>query len=153
MAYGPPAASRRLTGPAPPPLARGTLPRVNRVLAVIARPGQESADPGALLYAFRRAGAGLALVCLTRGEAPPLNSTQERLGTRRPWEGVPVVARMLPGARSGRLVDLGPAARPARAVQRAAVKAHASQSGALAEAEYRLDLMGDREMLRWLSRA
>jgi N-acetylglucosamine malate deacetylase 2 len=68
------------------PLPGGPLPRAQTVLAVIARPGQEAADLGALLYAFRRAGARLALLCVTRGEASPLNSTCERLETRRPWE-------------------------------------------------------------------
>jgi N-acetylglucosamine malate deacetylase 2 len=66
--------------------ARGPLPRARHVLAVIARPGQESADLGALLHAFRRTGARLALLSVTRGEASPLNSTWERLETRRPWE-------------------------------------------------------------------
>ena len=38
----------------------------------------------------------------------------------------------------------------ARAVQRSAVAAHASQSEALPEVERRLDLLGGRETLRWL---
>ena len=54
----------------------GWLPRAHSVLVVLARPGQESADLGGLLYAFRRAGTGLALLCLTRGEASPVNSTR-----------------------------------------------------------------------------
>jgi LmbE family N-acetylglucosaminyl deacetylase len=62
------------------------LPRAGHVLAVTARPGQESADLGALLYAFRRRGASLALLTLTRGEASPVNSTCERLENIRPWE-------------------------------------------------------------------
>jgi len=62
------------------------LPRGLRVLAVTARPGQESAELGGLLSAFRRAGSSTALLCLTRGEASPLNSTCERLETIRPWE-------------------------------------------------------------------
>ena len=41
------------------------LPGAGRVLAVTARPGQESADLGGLLFAFRRAGASLSLLCLT----------------------------------------------------------------------------------------
>ena len=65
---------------------RGPLPRARQVLAVIARPGQESADLGALLHAFRRTGARLALLSVSRGEASPLNSSWERLETRRPWE-------------------------------------------------------------------
>jgi len=65
----------------------GWLPRAHSVLVVLARPGQESADLGGLLYAFRRAGTGLALLCLTRGEASPLNSTRAaRLEAVRPWE-------------------------------------------------------------------
>ncbi|MGH3295033.1 MAG: hypothetical protein ACRDP7_24865, partial [Trebonia sp.] len=47
----------------------GLLPSAVRVLAVTARPGQESADLGGLLYAFRRTGASLSLLCLTRGKA------------------------------------------------------------------------------------
>ena len=63
------------------------LPRAGNVLVVTARPGQESADLGGLLYAFRRASASLALLCLTRGEASPLNSTWcRRLEAIRPWE-------------------------------------------------------------------
>ena len=71
--------------PAAPPA--GWLPRAGSVLVVLARPGQESADLGGLLFAFRRAGADLALLCLTRGEASPLNSTwSARLEAVRPWE-------------------------------------------------------------------
>jgi N-acetylglucosamine malate deacetylase 2 len=239
--YAPGVVSRRpadpapitLVPPAPPaaisvpaaaaPLTRGSLPRAAKVLAVIARPGQESADLGALLYAFRRGGASLALLCVTRGEASPLNSTCERLETRRPWEllvagavigissftvadypdgaltrcplaeltelvqrdirrhapdlllivdpaaGRPddavvaravcaaarladlsVVARTMPGARGARPVDLGPDPVAARAAQRSAAAAHASQSEALPEVERRLGLLGHRETLRWL---
>src|SRR5215472_15032150 len=62
------------------------LPRAARVLAVTARPGQESADLGGLLYAFRRSGASLSLLCLTRGEAAARNSGTTRLEAARPWE-------------------------------------------------------------------
>lgn len=62
------------------------LPQARRVLAVTARPGLESADLGGVLHAFRRAGAHVALLCLTRGEASPLNSTCQRLEVIRPWE-------------------------------------------------------------------
>ena len=62
------------------------LPRARHVLAVIAQPGQESADLGRLLYAFRRRGANVGLLSLTRGEVSPLNSTCERLEEIRPWE-------------------------------------------------------------------
>ena len=62
------------------------LPGAENVLAVIARHGQESADLGAILHVFRRRGARLSLLCLTRGEASPLNSTCERLETIRPFE-------------------------------------------------------------------
>jgi LmbE family N-acetylglucosaminyl deacetylase len=53
---------------------------------VTARPGPESADLGALLYAFGQAGARLALLSLTRGEASPVNSTRSQLEAVRPWE-------------------------------------------------------------------
>jgi LmbE family N-acetylglucosaminyl deacetylase len=62
------------------------LPSAARVLAVTARPGQESADLGGLLYAFRRSGASLSLLCLTRGEAAAGNSGAARLEAARPWE-------------------------------------------------------------------
>ena len=62
------------------------LPSAVRVLAVTARPIQESADLGGLLYAFRRSGASLSLLCLTRGEAATRNSGMARLETARPWE-------------------------------------------------------------------
>jgi N-acetylglucosamine malate deacetylase 2 len=67
--------------------ADGWLPPAGSVLAVTDRPGPESADLGGVLYAFRRAGARLSLLCLTRGEASPLNATQSaRLESVRPWE-------------------------------------------------------------------
>jgi N-acetylglucosamine malate deacetylase 2 len=79
------------------------LPRASKILAVIARPGQESADLGALLYAFGRRGARVALLSLTRGEASPLNSTCEPLETVRPWE-LQVAAGLL-GISSVRVSD------------------------------------------------
>ncbi len=63
-----------------------TPPRAASVLAVTARPGQESADLGGLLYAFRRSGASLSLLCLTRGEAAEQNSGSVLLEAVRPWE-------------------------------------------------------------------
>src|SRR5271156_350616 len=62
------------------------LPGAGHVLGVTTRPGQESADLGGLLYAFRGGGASLGLRCLPRGEAAPLNSTCARLEAVRPWE-------------------------------------------------------------------
>jgi LmbE family N-acetylglucosaminyl deacetylase len=64
----------------------GPLPSAIRVLAVTARPGQESADLGGLLFAFRRSGADLSLLCLTRGEASGYNAGTARLESTRPWE-------------------------------------------------------------------
>jgi N-acetylglucosamine malate deacetylase 2 len=226
MLRTPATTSRTPASPAPPQLARGLLPRATTVLAVIARPGQESAELGALLYALGKAGAHLALLSLTRGEASPLNATAEQLETRRPWElqvaagligvssvavadfpdgglarspiaelsdlvgreirrhaadllividpvaddsddatvaraaraaaaraGVPVMARTALRSGSGRLITLGADAGAARAWQRSAVAAHASQAEALPEVESRLDLLGDHEMLRWLESA
>ena len=200
------------------------LPGAADVLAVIARPGQESADLGAILHAFRRRGARLSLLCLTRGEASPLNSTCERLETIRPFElqvaagllgissvtvadypdgglrlalvpelteqvrrairwqapdlllvvdpapagdpedaraakaaclaaeqaRLPVLARSLPGASGGWMVELGADAAAARATQRCAAGAHASQSAAWPQVLRRLDLLGRQERMRWL---
>jgi N-acetylglucosamine malate deacetylase 2 len=71
-----------------------SLPSAVRVLAVTARPGQESADLGGVLYAFRRSGASLSLLCLTRGEAATRNSGAARLEEARPWE-VQIAATVL----------------------------------------------------------
>jgi LmbE family N-acetylglucosaminyl deacetylase len=73
------------TGTAPA-LNADSLPSAVRVLAVTARPFQESADLGGLLYAFRRSGASVSLLCLTRGEAATRNSGNARLEAARPWE-------------------------------------------------------------------
>jgi N-acetylglucosamine malate deacetylase 2 len=224
-AYAEAASGQRLSG--------RPLPRAGHVLAVTARPGQESADLGRLLYAFRRRGASVALLTLTRGEASPLNSTCERLESIRPWElqvaagllgicslmvadyadgklnryqaaeltervrrairahaadlllviepagadpagrepagadpddaavaravasaaeqaGVPALARMPRAARSGWHVDLGADAAAARAVQRSALAAHASQAEAQPRTQHRIDRQDDREQLCWL---
>jgi N-acetylglucosamine malate deacetylase 2 len=81
-----PGAGARLPVPVSEVPADGPLPRAATLLAVTARPGQESAELGGLLHAFRGQGASLALLCLTRGEASPLNSTYMPLEAIRPWE-------------------------------------------------------------------
>ena len=202
---------------------RARLPRAGHVLVVTARPGQESAELGGVLYAFRRSGASLALLCLTRGEASPLNSSYARLEAIRPWElqlaasvlgisgiavanypdgslcrvpaaeltdrirrairqhcadlllvidpaegdadgiviatavsaaahqaGLPAVARTAPAAPGAWMIDLGADTATARAIQKAAASAHASQSEALPQLARRLDLLDGREELRWL---
>jgi LmbE family N-acetylglucosaminyl deacetylase len=204
-------------------LASDGLPLAATVLAVTARPGAESAGLGGLFYAFGQAGADVALLCLTRGEASPLNSTHARLESVRPWElqlaswllgissvavadypdgrlrscqlpdlterveraiaahapdlilvldpaagdpddaqvaraaclaagsaGVPVVARTMPGAHGSWLVELGAEADAARAVQRSAARAHASQSEALPKVLRCIDGLSGGEHLRWL---
>jgi|SRR5215469_13329604 len=209
--------------PGTPALASNGLPRASTVLAVTARPGPESTDLGALLYAFGQAGARLALLSLTRGEASPVNSTRNRLEAVRPWElqlaswllgvssvavadypdgglrncqmsdltarvqraiaehapdlmlvpdpatgdsddawvaravclaakptGVPVAARTIHGAHGSWQVELGDQADAARAVQRSAARAHASQSETLRDVLVGLDRLGSGEQLRWL---
>jgi N-acetylglucosamine malate deacetylase 2 len=64
--------------------------------------------------------------------------------------GVPVAARTMPGAIGGWLVELGADSDVVREVQRAAARAHASQSETLPEVLAGLDSFGDREQLRWL---
>jgi LmbE family N-acetylglucosaminyl deacetylase len=200
-----------------------SLPGAVRVLAVTARPGQESADLGGPLYAFRRSGASLILLCLTLGETPAQSSGFTRLEAARPWElqmaasilgirqvsiasyrdgrlhryrtseltgrirhaitkysadlvlvvapetgdigdaavarattaaalqaGVPLAARTRPGVAGAWVVDLGPDAEIARAIQKSAAAAHATQSEALPETISRLDQLGSMETLRWL---
>lgn len=63
-----------------------SLPSAARVLAVTARPVQESAELGGVLYAFRRSGTALSLLCMTRGEAATVNAGTARLEAARPWE-------------------------------------------------------------------
>jgi N-acetylglucosamine malate deacetylase 2 len=204
--------------------AGGQSAWAGNILVVTARPGQESADLGGALYAFRRGGARLGLLCLTRGEASPLNSTRGgRLEAVRPWEtqlaacvlgissvavasypdgrlrcyptselaervwrairqhcadllvvidpesgdpddtavataacaaarraGVPVVACAGPDGRSPWVIELGAEAAIARAVQKSAAAAHASQSQGLPELTRRIDQLDGREYLRWL---
>ena len=221
--HAPSGANRSLPRSARADRTGQSLPRADRMLAVTARPGQESADLGALLYAFGRSGAQISLLSLTRGEASGFNSTIEPLQSVRPWElqvaasllgissvavadypdgrlsscGVsalterigraiaersadlvlvtdpaeralddavvamaackaadearlPALARTLSAARGGWQVDLGHHAAQARAVQRSAVAAHASQSDTLADLRFRLRLLGRCEWLRWL---
>jgi LmbE family N-acetylglucosaminyl deacetylase len=199
-----------------------SLPSAVRVLAVTARPGQESADLGGLLYLFRRSGASLSLLCLTLGEAAQ-GSGFTRLEAERPWEvqmaasilgirevsvasyrdgrlhrsptselagriqhaiskysaelvlvvapetgdigdaavaraataaalqaGVPLAARTRPGVPGAWIHDLGAEAEVARAIQKSAAAAHATQSAALPELISRLDQLGNVEALRWL---
>ncbi len=199
------------------------LPSAVRVLAVTARPGQESADLGGPLYAFRRSGASLSLLCLTLGEIAAQSSGYTRLEAARPWEvqmaasilgisqvslasyrddrlhhyrtsdlggriqhaigkysadlvlvvapetgdigdaavaraattaavrsGVPLAARTRPGVSGAWMVDLGAEAEVARAIQKSAAAAHATQSEALPEMISRLDQLGRMETLRWL---
>jgi len=66
--------------------------------------------------------------------------------------GVPVLARTgPPGCVPGAwVIDLGPDAGTARAIQKAAAAAHESQSAALPQLIQRLDLLDGREQLRWL---
>ena len=199
------------------------LPSAARVLAVTARPGQESAELGGPIYAFRRSGANLSLLCLTLGADAAQNSGMTRLNAARPWEvqmaasilgirqvsiasyhdgrlhhyrtselaqriqhaiskysadlalivapetgdigdaavaraataaalqaGVPLAARTRPGVSGSWMLDLGAEAEAARAIQKSAVAAHATQAEALPETISRLDRLGHVETLRWL---
>jgi len=206
-----------------PAFSPDPLPGAVHVLAVTARPGQESADLGGSLYAFRRSGASLSLLCLTLGETVAQSSGFTRLEAERPWEiqmaasilgirqlsvasyrdgrlhryraselagrirhaitkysadlvlvvapetgdigdaavaraataaalqaGVPLAARTRPGVSGAWTVDLGAEAEVARAIQKSAAAAHATQSEALPEMISRVDRLGSMETLRWL---
>jgi hypothetical protein len=64
--------------------------------------------------------------------------------------GVPVVASTRRGTRGAWTLDLGADTETARAIQKSAAAAHASQSEALPALIGRLDLLGSFETLRWL---
>jgi LmbE family N-acetylglucosaminyl deacetylase len=200
-----------------------SLPSAVRVLAVTARPGQESTDLGGLLYAFRRSGASLSLLCLTRGKAAGQGSGSTRIEEARPWEvqmaaailgirqvavadyrdgslhhyrtsdladrilqaaaeyaadlvlvlapetgdigdaavaraapaaalqaGLPLAGRTRPGVSGAWMLDLGADAELARAIQKSAAAAHATQAEALPELLSRVDQLDSVEALRWL---
>ena len=63
---------------------------------------------------------------------------------------VPLAARTRPDVIGARILDLGAEAEVARAIQKSAAAAHASQSEALPGVISRLDLLGNVEALRWL---
>jgi LmbE family N-acetylglucosaminyl deacetylase len=201
----------------------GLLPSAVRVLAVTARPGQESADLGGLLYAFRRSGASLSLLCLTRGMGAGQRAGNARIEEARPWEvqmaaailgirqvavadyrdgslhhyrtsdlterilqaageysadlvlvvapetgdigdaavaraataaalqaGVPLAGRTRPGVSGAWMLDLGSDAELARAIQKSAAAAHATQAEGLRELLTRVDQLDSVETLRWL---
>ena len=61
----------------------GVLPAWTSVLAVVAHPDDESFALGAILDAFTRAGAGVAVLCLTHGEASTLHGVPGDLAVVR----------------------------------------------------------------------
>jgi hypothetical protein len=66
--------------------------------------------------------------------------------------GVPVLAHTTWGVPGAWMIDLGPDAATARAIQKAAAAAHESQSAALPQLVRGLDLLDGQEHLRWLAR-
>lgn len=66
--------------------AEAPLPSWSSVLAVVAHPDDESFGLGAVLDAFGRAGATLAVLCLTRGESSTLHGVAGDLTTLRAAE-------------------------------------------------------------------
>lgn len=62
------------------------LPDVQRVLAVVAHPDDETFGLGAVLSAFVDAGAAVAVVSLTRGEASTLGGSEPDLARLREQE-------------------------------------------------------------------
>jgi len=63
---------------------------------------------------------------------------------------VPAIAHTRPGTPGAKTLDLGADTETARAIQKSAAAAHASQSDALPAIIRRLDLLGGGETLRWL---
>jgi hypothetical protein len=64
--------------------------------------------------------------------------------------GVPAAARTRPGVSGSWTLDLGPDTEVARAIQKSAAAARASQWEAFPELISRLDQFGSVETLRWL---
>lgn len=96
------AASRTCESPAfERPLA--PLPAARGVLAVVARPGDESGYLGAVLDAFHLAGAAVNVLCLTNGGPSPDGDTAHLLGLIRSLE-FDLAASAL-GARRRYLID------------------------------------------------
>ena len=62
------------------------LPDVQRVLAVVAHPDDETFGLGAVLSAFVDAGASVAVLCLTLGEASSLGESESDLASLREQE-------------------------------------------------------------------
>jgi N-acetylglucosamine malate deacetylase 2 len=65
---------------------RGVLGGVRSALAVVAHPDDESFGLGAVLDLLTAAGAGVAVLCFTRGEASTLHATSGNLAAKRPAE-------------------------------------------------------------------
>ncbi|MDX2356405.1 PIG-L deacetylase family protein [Dietzia sp. PP-33] len=63
-----------------------SLPRWDRVLAVVAHPDDESFGLGAVLSGFTAAGADVDVLCLTRGEASTLHGVEGELSRLRELE-------------------------------------------------------------------
>jgi hypothetical protein len=64
--------------------------------------------------------------------------------------GVPLAGRTRPGVSGAWMLDLGADAELARAIQRSAAAAHATQAEALPELLSRVDKLNSVEALRWL---
>ncbi|WIY06609.1 PIG-L deacetylase family protein [Amycolatopsis mongoliensis] len=62
------------------------LPRLERVLAVVAHPDDESFGLGALLDTFARGGANVSVLCFTHGEASTLHGRPGELAVVRAAE-------------------------------------------------------------------
>ena len=68
------------------PVRSDVLPAWSSVLAVVAHPDDESFGLGAVLDAFRRAGATVSVLCLTHGEASALRGVSGDLAELRERE-------------------------------------------------------------------
>ncbi|MBC7442059.1 MAG: PIG-L family deacetylase [Ramlibacter sp.] len=69
-----------------PDPGKNVLPRWASLLVVVAHPDDESFGLGAILHAFSSAGAGVELLCFTRGEASTLHGVPGDLAVVRKAE-------------------------------------------------------------------
>ena len=100
--------------------------------------------------AIRRHSPDLLLIIDPAAGGPDDAAVAAAAGAAAARAGLPVAAHTRSADRGAWVIDLGPDAPVARAIQKAAAAAHASQAEALPQLVRRIDQLDGREHLRWL---
>ena len=100
--------------------------------------------------AIRRHSPDLLLIIDPAAGGPDDAAVAAATGAAAARAGLPVAARTRPAGHGAWVIDLGADAPVARAIQKAAAAAHASQAEALPQLVRRIDQLDGREPLRWL---